>query len=173
MVRQLTLKALAAQAGCPDSLLSKIEGGHAAPSLATLHKIVLALSTNVGTLVSGPEVNTSPIQRANERPMTEFPAASKRTSVMLERVIVPGPGQLLQSDIHVFEPLASSDEQISHAGEELGYLTEGELELALADDLYLLGAGDTFYFPSTVPHNYRNPGNGVTRVLWINTPPTF
>jgi transcriptional regulator with XRE-family HTH domain len=149
MVKQLTLKALAAEAGCSESMLSKLEGGHAQPSLATLHKIALALSTNVGALVSGPDINTSPVQRANERPTTEFPSAGKRLSIMLERVIVPSAGQLLQSDIHVIEPLASSDE------------------------CYLLQAGDTFYFPSTVPHSYRNPGKTVARVLWTNTPPTF
>jgi len=73
----------------------------------------------------------------------------------------------------VIEPRANSDEQISHAGEELGYVIEGELELTLDDTLYLLQPGDSFYFPSTVPHSYRNPGKLVTRVLWINTPPTF
>jgi transcriptional regulator with XRE-family HTH domain len=173
MVKQLTLKALATQAGCSESMLSKLEGGHARPSLATLHKIAIALSTNVGALVSGPEASAAPIQRANTRPLTEFPTSGKRKSIMLERVIVPGAGQLLQSDIHVIEPLASSDEQISHAGEELGYVIEGELELTLADERHLLRAGDSFYFPSTVPHSYRNPGKTVTRVLWTNTPPTF
>jgi quercetin dioxygenase-like cupin family protein/DNA-binding Xre family transcriptional regulator len=176
MVRKLTLKALAAEAGCSESLLSKLEGGHATPSLATLHKIALALSTNIGALVAGPEVNTSPVQRANERPTTGFPAAGKGasdTSIMLERVIVPAPGQLLQSDIHVIAPLANSDEQISHAGEELGYVIDGKLELTLGDQRYLLRPGDTFYFPSTVPHSYRNPGKTATRVLWVNTPPTF
>jgi quercetin dioxygenase-like cupin family protein/DNA-binding XRE family transcriptional regulator len=173
MVRQMTLKALAEQAGCSESLLSKVEGGHATPSLATLHRIALALSTNIATLVSGPDVNTSPVQRANERPTIAFPTARKRGSIKLERVIVPGPGQLLQGDIHVIEPRASSDEQISHAGEELGYVIEGELELTLGDVRYALQPGDSFYFPSTVPHSYRNPGKRVTRVLWINTPPTF
>ncbi len=173
MVKQLTLKALALQAGCSESMLSKLEGGHATPSLATLHKIALALSTNVGALVSGPETNASPVQRANKRPTTEFPTSGRHKSIMLERVIVPGAGQLLQSDIHVIEPLASSDEQISHAGEELGYVIEGELELTLGEERYVLQAGDSFYFPSTVPHSYRNPGKTVTRVLWTNTPPTF
>ncbi len=173
MVRQLTLKALAEQAGCSESLLSKVEGGHATPSLATLHRIALALSTNIAALVSGPDVNASPVQRASERPTVSFPTARNRGSIMLERVVVPAPGQLLQGDIHVIESRASSDEQISHAGEELGYVIEGELELTLDDTVHLLQPGDSFYFPSTVPHSYRNPGKGVTRVLWINTPPTF
>jgi mannose-6-phosphate isomerase-like protein (cupin superfamily) len=37
----------------------------------------------------------------------------------------------------------------------------------------MLQTGDSFYFSSSVPHSYRNPGKTVTRVLWINTPPTF
>jgi quercetin dioxygenase-like cupin family protein len=92
---------------------------------------------------------------------------------MLERLVVPSPGQLLQGDIHVLEPLARSDEQIHHVGEELGYVLEGELELTLGDQSYSLKAGDSFYFPSTEPHSYRNPGDTVTRILWVNTPPTF
>jgi transcriptional regulator with XRE-family HTH domain len=173
MVRQLTLKALAEQAGCSESLLSKVEGGRATPSLATLHRLALALSTNIAALVSGPDINTSPVQRANERPSVSFPTAGKRGSIVLERVVVPSPGQLLQGDIHVIAPHSSSDEQISHLGEELGYVIEGDLELTLDEERYLLKAGDSFYFPSSRPHSYRNPGKVVTRVLWINTPPTF
>ncbi|HTI18269.1 MAG TPA: cupin domain-containing protein [Trinickia sp.] len=173
LVRQLTLKALAEQAGCSESLLSKVEGGHATPSLATLHRIALALSTNIAALLAGPEVNTSPVQRANERPTVVFPSTSKHESIRLERLVVPGPGRLLQGDIYVIEPRASSDEQISHVGEELGYVIEGELELTLGETVYLLQPGDSFHFPSTVPHSYRNPGKAITRVLWVNTPPTF
>lgn len=173
MVRQLTLKALAEQAGCSESLLSKVEGGRAMPSLATLHRLALALSTNIGALVSGPDINTSPVQRANARPSVSFPTARNRGSIMLERMVVPAPGQLLQGDIHVIEPQTSSGEQIFHAGEELGYVIEGELELTLGDERYLLQTGDSFYFPSSVPHSYRNPGKTVTRVMWVNTPPTF
>lgn len=173
LVRQLTLKALAELAGCSESLLSKVEGGHATPSLATLHRIAHALDTNIGELVSGPELSASPVHRAAARPVVRFPTKRNRGSIMLERVVVPGPGQLLQGDIHVIEPNTSSDEQISHIGEELGYVIEGTLELVLGDERYELKAGDSFHFPSTVPHSYRNPGDTVSRVLWINTPPTF
>jgi quercetin dioxygenase-like cupin family protein len=112
-------------------------------------------------------------EHANERPSVSFPTAGKRGSIMLERVVVPAHGQLLQGDIHVIEPLSSSDEQISHVGEELGYVIEGELELTPDTERYLLQRGDSFYFPSGVPHSYRNPGKVVTRALWINTQPTF
>lgn len=181
MVRHMTLKALAEAAGCSESLLSKVEGGHATPSLAMLHKLAIALDTNIAALLSAPPMTDSPVQRASERPSVRFPGAraqagkGKRAdgSIMLERLVVPSPGQLLQGDIHVLEPLARSDEQIHHVGEELGYVLEGELELTLGDKSYRLQAGDSFYFPSTEPHSYRNPGETVTRILWVNTPPTF
>jgi quercetin dioxygenase-like cupin family protein/DNA-binding XRE family transcriptional regulator len=183
MVRQMTLKVLAGAAGCSESLLSKVEGGHATPSLATLHKLAIALDTNIAALLSAPALTASPVQRASERPSVRFPgtraappAGQRRRaegSILLERLVVPSPGQLLQGDIHVLEPLARSDEQIHHVGEELGYVLEGELELTLGDQSYSLKAGDSFYFPSTEPHSYRNPGDTVARILWVNTPPTF
>jgi quercetin dioxygenase-like cupin family protein len=87
--------------------------------------------------------------------------------------VPPRRGQLIQGDIHVIEPEAESLERISHAGEEIGYVIEGQFELRVGDETYLLSAGSTFYFSSEVPHAYRNPGQTVTRVFWINTPPTF
>lgn len=183
MVRHMTLKALAESAGCSESLLSKVEGGHATPSLAMLHKLAIALDTNIPALLSSPAMTASPVQRAGERPSVRFPGAkagsssakSRRVndSITLERLVVPSPGQLLQGDIHVLEPLACSDEQIHHVGEELGYVLEGELELTLGSESYSLKAGDSFYFPSTEPHSYRNKSETVTRILWVNTPPTF
>ncbi|VVE26514.1 XRE family transcriptional regulator [Pandoraea capi] len=173
LVRQLTLKALAELAGCSESLLSKVERANATPSLATLHRIAHALDTNIGELVSGPDLTSSPVHRSDQRPVVRFPTKRNRGSIMLERVVVPGQGQLLQGDIHVIEPNTSSDEQISHIGEELGYVIEGTLELMLGEERHVLRAGDSFHFPSTLPHSYRNPGETVTRVLWINTPPTF
>jgi quercetin dioxygenase-like cupin family protein len=177
----MTLKALAEQAGCSESLLSKVEGGHATPSLAMLHKLAIALDTNIAALLCAPAMTASPVQRASERPSVRFPGARGQTggrkradgSIILERLVVPSPGQLLQGDIHVLEPRARSDEQIHHVGEELGYVLEGELELTLGDRSYRLQAGDSFYFSSTEPHSYRNPGDTVTRILWVNTPPTF
>jgi mannose-6-phosphate isomerase-like protein (cupin superfamily) len=38
---------------------------------------------------------------------------------------------------------------------------------------YRLRTGDSFYFDSSTPHRWSNPGRTETWVLWINTPPTF
>lgn len=38
---------------------------------------------------------------------------------------------------------------------------------------YRLVEGDALTFPSTLPHRWRNDASRETRLLWINTPPTF
>ena len=38
---------------------------------------------------------------------------------------------------------------------------------------YRLKPGDSFYFESSTPHRWKNPGRKETLVLWVNTPPTF
>lgn len=46
-VAQLTMTQLATRANCSESLISKIEGGQATPSLAMLHRIALSLKTRI------------------------------------------------------------------------------------------------------------------------------
>jgi quercetin dioxygenase-like cupin family protein len=53
------------------------------------------------------------------------------------------------------------------------FVLKGELEIFLREQKYRLKSGDSFYFESAVPHNWTNPGQSETLVLWVNTPPTF
>jgi uncharacterized cupin superfamily protein len=70
-------------------------------------------------------------------------------------------------------PKGSSDGCIEHEGEEMGFILEGRLELIVDNSTYLLEEGDAFFFKSSLPHGYRNPGSIETKVLWVNTPPSF
>ena len=63
--------------------------------------------------------------------------------------------------------------QIDHVGEEMGFVLEGQIELLLDDEVFVLGVGDAFHFKSHRKHGYRNPGVTRARILWANTPPTF
>ncbi|MDZ4129678.1 MAG: cupin domain-containing protein [Hydrogenophaga sp.] len=174
LVQGQTLKQLSELAGCSESMLSKIERGIAMPSLSALHRLAIALHSNVAVLTATGNEGQSPIGRAGARPVVEFKSGrSQKGNIRLERLLVPVRGQLLQADIHILEPRTSSGEQIAHVGEELGYVLDGELELTLESVTYKLQAGDHFAFASDMPHSYRNPGKTVTRVLWVNTPPTF
>jgi len=80
---------------------------------------------------------------------------------------------MLQCNIHIIEPGGASDGQIEHEGEELGYILDGQLELTVENDTYVLNPGDSFHFDSRRPHGYRNATAESARVFWVNTPPTF
>ncbi|EGF30073.1 Transcriptional regulator, MerR family [Oxalobacteraceae bacterium IMCC9480] len=167
LVAGLTLLQLAQKAGCSESLISKIERSLATPSLTMLHRLAVALDTNIGILTSTDGPPDSPIIRHDERPVL------KAGGIALERLVLPKRGGLLQANIHVVSPGEGSDGLIEHSGEEVGYVLEGTLELTLGETRYELGPGDAFAFPSHVPHGYRNTGDDVARVLWVNSPATF
>lgn len=167
LVAGLTLLQLAKKASCSESLISKLENGSASPSLAMLHRLAVALGTNIAELTSEETAPGGPIRRRGERPVI------RAGDIALERLVLPTRGGLLQANIHILEQGASSDGTIVHAGEEVGYVLEGSIELRLDEERYLLGEGDAFTFPSHVPHGYRNAGPGVARVLWVNSPATF
>jgi transcriptional regulator with XRE-family HTH domain len=163
----LTLLQLARKAQCSESLISKVEKGNATPSLAMLHRLAVALDTNISTLTAPVEPVSGPIIRQGER------AVIRGGGISLERVVLPSRNGLLQANIHILEPGACSDGQIEHIGEEVGLVLEGTVELTLGDSRYLLHPGDAFTFSSDTPHGYRNAGNTTTRIFWVNTPATY
>ncbi|MFF7709411.1 cupin domain-containing protein [Pseudomonas sp. NPDC007930] len=171
-VAGLTLKQVAHTAGCSESLISKLENDAASPSLAMLHRLAMALGSNVSELTSEDWVSAEPVLRAGARQVSRFAKGGKAGYIDLERITHPQKGGLLQADIHLVAPGMVS-EVIEHVGEEMGYLIEGTLELTLGGATYRLNAGDSFHFPSNVPHGYRNVGTEVARILWVNTPATF
>jgi transcriptional regulator with XRE-family HTH domain len=163
----LTLLQLAQKAHCSDSLISKIEKGNATPSLATLHRLAVALDTNIAALTSPAEPSSGPVMRQGERPVV------RGAGIALERIVLPSRNGLLQANVHILEPGQGSDGQIEHIGEEVGYVLEGTVELTLRSASYILHTGDAFTFPSETPHGYRNAGDAIARILWVNTPATY
>jgi len=61
----------------------------------------------------------------------------------------------------------------THAGEEGGYVLEGTFELWVDERQCLLGQGNSFEFESKRAHRSGNPGDRLTRLIWILTPPLY
>lgn len=167
-VAHLTLTQVAAKAGCSESLVSKIENGQATPSLAMLHRLAMALDSNIAALTAEDAPLDSPVLPQGQRPVIQTGGG-----IALERLLLAKRGGLLQANIHIVEPGAETDGQIVHAGEEVAYLLEGRIELLLGTERHRIEAGDAFTFSSQIPHGYRNIGDSVARILWVNTPATF
>jgi len=168
LLKKLTLKQVASAAGCSESLLSKVENSKAYPSLPMLHRIAVALGTNMAALMAIQE-KASVVSTPEER--TNYVVHGH--GIRLERVIPYAEGHLLQSNIHWIAPGASLEGEIAHEGEELGYMLEGEIELTVGGRRYRAGVGAAFHFRSELPHSYRNVSDRPARVIWVSTPPTF
>jgi transcriptional regulator with XRE-family HTH domain len=168
-LKGLKLRELADRVDRSESLLSKIENGTALPSVTVLHSIVAALNTTIGALYAETSGGRGIVAREKERPSFVIDKAGSK----LQRLVTPGPGRLLEGNLHILAPGGGSEGTLAHEGEELGFVVEGQFELTVADSVYLLEAGDSFVFRSESPHSYRNPGTSWTRVIWVSTPPTF
>jgi len=174
-VQGLRLKDLALAVDCSESLLSKIENEQVKPSLKILHRVATELQTSIGALFSGASNSKRVVMRRTERPVIRTNAIGRPDSagVRLECLIPDPADRLLYGSIHIVEPGGGSEGFIEHKGEEVGYVLEGELDLVVDGTTYHLDTGDSFFFDSNLPHGYRNPGDVVTRVIWVNTPSTF
>ena len=64
-------------------------------------------------------------------------------------------------------------EMLTHEGEETGILVEGRLELVVGLEIFVLEAGDSYYFESTKPHRFRNPFDMPARLISAATPANF
>ena len=171
--RGLTLKALADAAGCSESLVSKYENGKAVPSLPTLHRLVQALGTNIGWMFEESHGEEGIIFRQGTRPLIALDALRQGEGISLERIIPYATGHLLQCNIHHIEVGGESAGPIQHAGEEVGYVLRGRIELMVDGRTFRLDQGDSFVFGSELPHAYRNAGHEPASIFWVNTPPTF
>ncbi len=162
--RKLSLAEVAKAVGISLGFLSALERSHMSASVSTLRKLARFYKTNILDFYGSAESNH--LVRPDHR-----------------KVLEAGPGvrmELLAWGNAVMEPHlfriasgAGSGESYTHEGEEFLYLLKGELHISLQDQEYQLKAGDSFYFESATPHNWKNPGRSETMVLWVNTPPTF
>jgi transcriptional regulator with XRE-family HTH domain len=173
LVKGLLIKDLAQRVGVSISLISKYENDKLLPPLTVLHSLVTALETNIGALFDPNWAAVGHVFRAGTRPVIAAAGDSGSAGVMLERLVPHGQGHLLQGNVHIVAPGGGSMGPMRHDGDEVGYVLEGRLELVIGETPHELGPGDSFAFPSQLPHTYRNPGTQLTRVIWINTPPTF
>ena len=171
-MRGMTLRVLADAAGCSESLLSKIENGKAYPSLPMLNRLVQALGIGMGWMFEDPQGRHPVIARSGQRPAAVIAVEAGRV-ITVEKVIPDSGEHALQCNIFHLESGASSPGEHRHAGEEAGYLLEGQLELLIDGRVHRLSAGDAFAFHSDQPHSFRNVGAARASVFWVNTPPVL
>lgn len=181
--RHLTLAEMAQQCGISPSFLSQIERDQARPSVATLHATATALGLPLAALFDEPQSESASITQEQPQPgetLAKVVRANQR-----KILIYPGSGirnELLSPDLQrkiqmmrvVIPPGADmGDTFLTHEGEECGFVVQGQIEVWVADERYILGPGDAIYQLSTIPHRSRNIGDAEAIIVTAITPPSF
>ena len=169
--RGLTLSDVAEASGLSIGYLSLLERDRATPSINALHAISRALGVTVSWFFEAgavPDAERNLVVRRTRRRRLDFSAG------IVDELLSPSLAGALELLASRFPPGASSGEEpYTHAGEEAGVVIRGRLELWVDGKSFLLEAGDSFGFPSSLPHRYRNPGTEEAEVIWAITPPSY
>ena len=63
-----------------------------------------------------------------------------------------------------------SREGFVYKGEQHGFVIEGSMELTLGDEIIIINSGDSFSYPTEIPHRLRNAIEEETVVIFTMTP---
>lgn len=173
-IKGLSMRQVADLVECSESFVSKLERDKVQPSLSLLHRLVATLGLNVSSLFDTSEADDPVfILRNGTRPQIHMNVRPNSNGVLLEQLVPMRAKSLLQANIHIVAPQGGGHEAIRHVGDEMGFVLEGTIDLQVGEHTYRLEPGDSFSFPSELPHAYNNPGTTVARIVWVNTPATF
>lgn len=170
--REWTLQELSSRSGLSVGMLSQIERGVSSPSIRSLQKLAEIFAVPPGWFFSDSSAAASGpawVQRRAQRRLLDL--SSK--GITKELLSPEGDGKIELILITVEAGGSSGDAPYDHAGEDAGTVLEGVLELEVDGVASRLGSGDSFRFPSTLPHRFSNAGPLRCVVLWAVTPPLY
>jgi len=163
--RRLSLSQVARAVGISVGFLSALERSQMSGSVGTLRKLARFYKTNILGFFDANGANSRQVRPQQRKVLEAGPGVRMELLAWGNTVMEP----------HLFRlaPQAGSGESYTHAGEEFLHVLRGSLNITVDRQEYRLKAGDSFYFESSTPHRWKNPGRSEAWILWVNTPPTF
>ncbi len=167
--RGLSLQQVAESAGLSEPLLAQIEGEVVAPPVATLLKISRALGVNIGYFFQDQDVDKRAIvvpRNERKKVFRRIHEDPSRVGYYYESLAYPKADKHMEP-FHVTFEVKNKEDLIffNHKGEEFIYVLDGQLEFNYENETYALGAGDSLYFDSSLPHAFRAVGKKVATVI--------
>jgi len=165
---RLSLRELAERVGLTASFLSQVERDLASPSIASLRKISDALEVPIFYFLVEPDAK-SPVVRRNKRLKLTLPDSHLSYELLtpdLNRKMEVFMAEVKPGDDNIAMPLRQHTE-------ECIYVLQGQLEIRLGEDVYLLGPGDSVYFEGRLLRGLAARGDGTLRFISAITPPIF
>ena len=168
--KRITLSDLAPRVGRSVGFLSQVERGLSDPSIHDLQKLARALSVPTSWFFAHDAADPSDrgyVVRAKTRRRL-----GRSEDGLVEELLSPDLGGNFEVMLSVFEENAQSPGVIHRGIEEAGYIIEGRFNITIGGKPFKLDAGNSFRFTNE-GLTWCNPGPGITRVLWVFSPPVY
>jgi len=165
----LSQRELAKRAGVTNGLISLIEQNRVSPSVSSLKKVLDGIPMALADFFTL-DLQGQPQVFFKREELADIGSGKVELRLVGGRL-----GTRSMSILHErYPPNADTgDEMLSHPGEEGGVIVRGEIEVSVGGDARVLGAGDAYYFRSSLPHRFRNTGREECEIVSASSPPTF
>lgn len=159
---------LARHVGVTPSTISQVEGSLIYPSLPALFKMAEVLSVGVGAFFQeSSAADPRSVFPASEAVAVKFPDLPKDAAAG-KLLISPDLEYRAEPFLIEIPPKQRIPSHFFiHKGEELGYVLSGRLQMKLKKAVSQVRPGDLIYLTTDIPSQWKNPGPGVARLLWI------
>lgn len=166
----LSQRELAKRAGMTNASVSLIEQNRVSPSVSSLKKILDSIPMSMVEFFTQEQAEQSAkyVFTASEQP-------DVGSQDICMRLMGAGVNNRQISLLYeTYQPGGDTGaEMYRHEGEECGLVISGTIELTISDQIHTLRPGDGYYFPSTLEHRFRNPGQTEAVIVSANTPPSW
>jgi len=167
----MTLAQLAETSGLSPAIVSQIERGKANPAFITLAQLAHGLEIPVGRFFLGHDEPASPVVRRTDRRNLQG-VTRESVGEAAHELLTPDHNGLLEAQWIVSPPGHNTSETpFRHRGEEFGIILSGKIDIYLDGERYILEAGDSITYASTVPHWYINRYEESCVAVWVSSPP--
>ncbi len=169
--KSMGLAQLAAHTGLSAAMLSKLENARLVPTLPTLVRISTVFDVGLDYFFTDPRKrHVVAISRKDERIKFPADAKSRDAAYDFESLNFRATERKLNAFLAHFHNVPPA--KIAphyHAGVELLYVIDGELEISIGTEIYQLSKGDAIYFDSVQKHAYRSRGPGGCAAVVVTT----
>ena len=161
----LSLQQLAVKSDVSAASIHKIERSGMVPTITTILKRGTALGVPVSYFVNEDESDPEPVH---------FTGANKRRGIF-----TPHKGLSLEgitgsyrqfnaaAAVASISPKATCGRKLlKHAGEELVYVTSGEVLFHVGNQDFQLKPGDSLHFSGEIPHHWENTTDTAAELIW-------
>ncbi len=170
-MQKLHLNELAERVGVSSSALSQIEKSKSFPSILTLKSIAEHLHTTVGELIGENEAFASnPVVLRSEMKHVD----QNSSGTIIYQLSHHDANKHMDTYLVRFAKASSIENFFANSlGQIFCHVLSGEIRFTVEDKVYLLKQGDSIYFHAKTSKDIVNNADGLSEMLWVQSPANF